>query len=98
MSGADHGHGEHPVGTFIMAMIVIFVMSIVFGFTPIVWKKFRLSPYALSVANTFSAGLFMTLGLMLFLPEANHMFNTKMAHEEEHHDDHSGEEEEKEAE
>ena len=50
--------------------IVTMIVIIVFGLMPILWKKFKANKMLISLTNCFSGGLFLALGLIHVLPEA----------------------------
>jgi len=96
MSETDshHGHDESPVLMFIISMVILLIVSLIFGLTPLLSKTFRINKTALALGNTFSAGIFLTLALLIFLPEANTLTNHYVkSHEDEHAGEHAGEEE-----
>jgi zinc transporter 1/2/3 len=58
----------------IFAMIVMFLLIIVVGSLPIRIKSFKSNPLVLSMTKAFSGGLFLAVGLVHLLPEANEHF------------------------
>jgi hypothetical protein len=46
----------------IIALFGILIFSFLFAILPVKWERFRKAPIALSVANAFSGGLFITAG------------------------------------
>eukprot|EP00961_Rhodomonas_salina_P033384 449348-Rhodomonas_salina.3 len=86
----SHGHGDTSGGeayaemlTFgflpfpLMAMITITTTKVAFGLAP---RYFRTNPRLLSLANAYSAGIFLAGGLCHLLPEASHSFEM-LAHQ-----------------
>ncbi|KAJ1491556.1 Zinc/iron permease [Baffinella frigidus] len=83
--GHAHSHGEAAavetavmhsfLGGFVpfpmVAMITLFILKIGFGLAP---RFFRHNVRLLSLANAFSAGIFLAGGLAHLLPEAAHAF------------------------
>jgi hypothetical protein len=69
MEGGHDDHDDKPVGAFIVSMVACFLITLLFGLPPILSQRAKLSPSAISASNCFSAGIFITLGLLLFLPE-----------------------------
>ena len=82
--GHAHSHGEAAaaepamhafLGGFVpfpmVAMITLFFLKIGFGLAP---RFFRHNARLLSLANAFSAGIFLAGGLAHLLPEAAHAF------------------------
>ena len=51
--------------------VTILIVTFIFAILPVVWKKFRGSEFWLSMANSFSGGLFLACGIVHILPEAN---------------------------
>lgn len=58
----------------VIAMIVMFIMIMVVGSLPIRLKSFKTNPLLLSLTRAFSGGLFLGVGVIHLLPEANEKF------------------------
>lgn len=58
----------------LLCMIVIIGVTLTFGFMPLFCSGCRKSSKLLGIANAFSGGLFMGIGLFHLLPEANENF------------------------
>ena len=58
----------------ILAMIIMFMMIMIVGSLPIRIKSFKTNPLLLSLTRAFSGGLFLGVGLIHLLPEANEKF------------------------
>ena len=55
----------------IIGLIIIILVTLVFGILPLKLKKFRSNKTLISFSNCFTAGLFIALGLLHILPEAH---------------------------
>lgn len=58
----------------VFAMIVMFLMIMIVGSLPLRMKQFKTNPLLLSLTRAFSGGLFLGVGLIHLLPEANEKF------------------------
>ena len=58
----------------ILAMIIMFMIIMIVGSLPIRIKSFKTNPLLLSLTRAFSGGLFLGVGLIHLLPEANEKF------------------------
>ena len=58
----------------IFSMIIMFLLIIIVGSLPIRIKSFKTNPLLLSMTKAFSGGLFLAVGLVHLLPEANEHF------------------------
>lgn len=54
----------------------IILCMCIFLFTPLKMKAFKENKLVMSLANAFSGGLFISIGLMHILPESNENFET----------------------
>lgn len=93
----------------IVYIFCIFIISC-FGLIPVIFKKVRAFPNAISIMNCFAGGVFLAMALVHILPEAVEQYEAAMTgkpsghshrllqdadgHEEDEHDDHDHEEEE----
>lgn len=53
----------------------IFIVCLIFGIIPKKFEIFRKNPMMISLTNAFSGGLFLGIGLLHLLPDANHLIN-----------------------
>ena len=60
----------------ILAMIIMFLLILIVGTLPIRAKNFRSNPRLLSYASAFSGGLFLAVGLIHLIPEAQEDFDS----------------------
>jgi len=58
----------------ISVMIIMFLMIIICGSIPLTSKAFKENKLVLAIAGGFSGGLFLSVGLIHLLPEANVSF------------------------
>ena len=63
----------------IFAMIIMFMMIMIVGSLPIRIKSFKTNPLLLSLTRAFSGGLFLGVGIIHLLPEANEKFEAYAA-------------------
>lgn len=59
----------------IVFIIVVFLLAFLTGLIPVKCKKFKGSPAIIGVANAFSGGVFLSIGLIHVLPEENEKYN-----------------------
>lgn len=59
----------------VVAMVTIFVVSVIFATIPLVSKAFQKSKVIVDIANSFAGGLFIALGLAHILPESIEIFD-----------------------
>ena len=52
------------------SFVSILIISFLFAALPVLWKRFRNSDLLLGLANSFSGGLFLSVGIMHILPES----------------------------
>lgn len=55
-------------------MTVMFIITMIFGSIPLRVAAFKENKLVLALANGFSGGLFLSIGLLHLLPEANENF------------------------
>ena len=58
----------------IPTMIVMFLEVVIFGSIPLRVEAFKENKLVLALSNGFSGGLFLAIGLIHLLPEANENF------------------------
>ena len=58
----------------ILAMLIMFLLIMIVGSLPIRFKQFKTNPLLLSLTRAFSGGLFLGVGVIHLLPEANEEF------------------------
>jgi len=69
--------GENSGSIFILklfSMLIMFFMIMITGSLPLRWERFRKSSKLISLASAFSGGLFLAVGILHLLPEANEKF------------------------
>ncbi|KRX05287.1 hypothetical protein PPERSA_00588 [Pseudocohnilembus persalinus] len=97
-SSDNKSSGAELAAVKIPAMTVMFFMTMAFGMLPLKLKAFKENQFVLALANGFSGGLFLSVGLLHLLPEANEnfedYFEEKDAEAHENGVKHGGEEEE----
>lgn len=59
----------------VIAMVVMFLLIMITGSIPLRSKSFKSNPKVLSLSSAFAGGLFLAVGLLHLLPEANENFN-----------------------
>ena len=69
---------------WIIGGVSIWLVTIIFGIFPLIYNKFRSSPKIISYSNCFAGGLFLAIGIIHILPEANE----SLSHHHHHHHDH----------
>jgi len=57
------------------AMIIMFLITLGFGSIPLRSKAFKENKMVLALANAFSGGLFLAVGILHLLPEAAENFD-----------------------
>jgi len=65
-------------------MIIMFTIVVITGNLPLRWKRFQKGSPLLNLANAFSGGLFLSVGLCHLLPEAGEVFESYFSQEAEH--------------
>ena len=55
-------------------IIVILTVTLIAGIVPQKWKKCRKSEHFLSIANTFSGGVFMAIAFVHIIPETTALY------------------------
>jgi len=60
------------------ASISIFMLALIFTMIPLKIKSFRSNKTLMSLANSFSAGVFLSAGLLHILPDANKAFEDEV--------------------
>ena len=55
----------------LLVMIVMFSLVVVFGLIPLRLNAFKTNLYLKSISGAFSGGLFLAVGLIHLLPDAN---------------------------
>ena len=73
----------------IPVMIIMFLEIMIFGSLPIRLKAFKENKLLLSLAAGFSGGLFLAIGVIHLLPEANEQINTYFEEQDEADHDHN---------
>lgn len=58
----------------VLAMIIMFTMIMVTGNIPLRSQSFKSNPKVLALSSAFAGGLFLSVGLLHLLPEANENF------------------------
>ena len=56
--------------------MILLSESIFFGILPLKWSKIRNSAKVLAILNSFSAGVFLAIGIAHILPEAAETYNS----------------------
>ncbi len=72
----------------ILALLIIWLMTIVFGLLPVKVPSFKQNTLLLSLSNCFAGGLFLAIGLTHMLPEARELLEGKDEHHHDHDHDH----------
>ena len=60
----------------LVTMFIMFLMTIICGNIPIRLKSFKENPKLMSLSSAFAGGLFLSVGLLHILPEAQHSFES----------------------
>lgn len=63
-------------------MIVMFLMIMITGNIPLRSESFKSNPKVLALSSAFAGGLFLAVGLLHLLPEANENFENYYSSEE----------------
>ena len=74
-----------------LGALIYLVLSLIFGFLPLKLKSFRSNKRLLSFSNCFAAGLFISIGFLHILPEANNLLKSEDEEEIDTHDGHADE-------
>jgi zinc transporter ZupT len=64
-------------GVILIAALVSFLVTVGFGFLPYKTKKQMKPKLWKKLLNVFTGGMFLSLGLIHILPEAQEIYNTK---------------------
>jgi zinc transporter 1/2/3 len=64
-------------------MIIMFLMVLITGNLPLRLKSFKSNPLVLSLTSAFSGGLFLAVGVIHLLPEANENFENALSKDKE---------------
>lgn len=56
------------LGCGILLAVVVFIV----GLIPLKYENFKSSPSAISISNAFAGGLFLAIGLIHLMPEAQY--------------------------
>lgn len=56
-------------------IILSFILTLIVGILPVLSKSFQSSPKWTGIANAFAGGIFLGVGLLHLLPEADEVIN-----------------------